>query len=288
MTTNLQGVARRTGIAVGTGADNWTITGSAFSRELSRNLANGNGWGLRGTWAPMLDAGNYLHLGLSMVDYEARDAGSAQGSTPVFSGDNRARFRVRPDADRTAAFLVDSGQFTDAERIRTTGAEAAWVHGPFKLQSEYMRTNVSRSAHDDYDFDSWYVSGVYNLTGETWTYKDGVVVTGLPSEPTKGMWQLAARYDHVDLNDGSVNFSTPTPTTSGVLGGKESNWTVGVNWYWRSYFKFSLNYVKAQSEKYVGKTGATYSQDPAWNNKTVNNFLKDDPSIVEFRAQLYW
>jgi phosphate-selective porin OprO/OprP len=288
MTTNLQGVARRVGVAAGTGADNWSITGSAFTRELSRNLANGNGYGVRGTWAPILEPGNYLHLGLSLVDFEARDAGSALGSTPVFDGDNRARFRVRPDADRTAAFLVDSGQFTDAERIRTMGAELAWVHGPFKLQSEYMRTNVGRDDHDDYDFDSWYVSGVWNLTGETWTYKDGVVVTGLPSEPTKGLWQIAARYDHVDLNDGSVNFAPTTPVVSGVMGGKESNWTVGVNWYWRSNFKFALNYVKVDSEKYTGKTSATYSQDAAWNGKTVNDFLSDDPSIIEFRAQLYW
>jgi phosphate-selective porin OprO/OprP len=288
MTTNLQGLSRRTGIAVGTGGANWTATASAFTRELTRNAANGNGYGLRGTWAPILESGNYLHLGASLVDYEARDAGSAVGSTPVFDGDNRARFRVRPDADRTAAYLVDSGQFTDAERIRTAGAELAWVHGQFKAQSEYMRTNVSRSAHDDYGFDSWYVSAVWNLTGETWSYKEGVVSTPLPSDPIKGMWQLAARYDHVDLNDGSVDFSTPTPTVSGVMGGKESNWTLGVNWYWRSNFKFALNYVKVQSEKYIAKTSSTYSQDSSWNSKTVNDFLKDDPSIVEFRAQLYW
>jgi phosphate-selective porin OprO/OprP len=288
MTTNLQGVARRVGISAGTGADNWTLTGSAFTRELTRNLGEGNGFGARGTWAPILEPGNYLHLGLSLVDYDARDPGSAVGVVPVVDGDGRARFRVRPDADLTGTRLVDSGQFTDADKIRTAGAEAAWVHGPLKLQGEYMRTNVGRHDHDDYDFDSWYVSGVWNLTGETWTYKDGVVVTGLPSEPTKGMWQLAARYDHVDLNDGSVNFSTPTPTTSGVLGGKESNWTVGVNWYWRSNFKFALNYVKVSSEKYLGKTSATYSDNPAYNNKTFNNFVKDDPSIIEFRAQVYW
>jgi phosphate-selective porin OprO/OprP len=72
------------------------------------------------------------------------------------------------------------------------------------------------------------------------------------------------------------------------MGGKESNWTVGVNWYWRSNFKFALNYVKVSSEKYIAKTGPAYSADPAWNNRVVNNFLKDDPSIIELRAQIYW
>jgi phosphate-selective porin OprO/OprP len=204
------------------------------------------------------------------VDFEARDAGSAVGVTPVVNGDGRARFRVRPDADLTGTRLVDSGQFTDADKIRTAGAEAAWVHGPLKLQGEYMRTDVGRTAHSDYGFESFYVSGVWNLTGETWTYKDGVVVTGLPNEPATGMWQLGLRYDHVDLNDGA--FTAPS-TVTGVLGGKESNWTVGVNWYLRSNFKLAMNYVKVSSERF---------------NTSSKLFVKDDPSILEVRAQLYW
>ncbi len=270
MTTNLQGVARRVGVSLATGDDNWSITGSAFTREMTRNLGQGDGFGARGTWAPILEDGNYLHLGLSLVDLEARDAGSAPGAVPVFSGDNRARFRVRPGADLTATRLIDSGQFTDANRIRTIGAEGAWVHGPLKIQSEYMRTNVGRSAHGDFDFDSWYVSGVWNLTGETWGYKEGVVTTGLPNEPASGMWQLGVRYDYADLNDGS--FTAPS-TVAGVLGGKESNWTVGVNWYLRSNFKLALNYVKVSSERY---------------NSTSRLFVQDDPSIIEARAQFYW
>src|SRR4249919_3774237 len=63
MTTNMQGVARRMGLAAGTGADNWTVTGSVFTREMTRNQnGEGNGYGLRGTWAPLYDTtGNYLH-----------------------------------------------------------------------------------------------------------------------------------------------------------------------------------------------------------------------------------
>jgi phosphate-selective porin OprO/OprP len=247
MTTNLQGVARRLGISLATGGDNWTVTGSVFDREMTRRLANGPGFGVRGTFAPVNEAGNLVHLGLSFVDYKAEDN----------LGEGRARFRVRPDADLSAARLVDSGLFVDADRIATLGGEVAWVHGPFKAQAEMMRTNVGRDAHADYSFDSWYVSGLWNLSGETWGYKNGVVTTPLPENPAAGMWQLGARYDHVDLNDDLV------------YGGKESNWTLGVNYYWRSNFKFMLNYVKVDSER-----GAVPVQD--------------DPSIVEFRAQIYW
>jgi phosphate-selective porin OprO/OprP len=268
MSTNLQGVARRMGLAAGTGADSWTITGSVFSREMTRNLGQGNGWGARGTWAPILDNGSILHLGLSYVDYDAKDAGAAAGSAPVDS-DGRARFRVRPDADLTGTRLVDSGQFTDADDIATFGLEGAWVHGPFKVQGEYMQTDVGRDLHDDFGFESWYVSGVWNITGETWGYKEGVTTTALPNNPAGGMWQVGVRYDHVDMNDG--DFTSPS-TVNGVLGGKESNWTIGVNWYLRSNFKLAANYVKVSSEKY---------------NATSHAFVDDDPSIIEFRVQFY-
>jgi phosphate-selective porin OprO/OprP len=60
---------------------------------------------------------------------------------------------------------------------------------------------------------------------------------------------------------------------TGVMGGKESNWTVGVNWYWRSNFKFALNYVKVTSDRY---------------SSLAKKFVSDDPSILELRAQIYW
>ena len=269
MTTNLQGVARRFGLAAATGGEKWTLTGSVFDRELTVNRAQGAGYGGRFTFAPMIDAGNILHFGVSVVDYEAELSGTIS-ATPNINLENAARFRVRPDADLSGVRLIDTGTFTDADRIQTIGLEGAWVNGPIKIQSEYMTTDISRTANPDFTGDSWYVYGVWNITGETWTYKSGVLATGLPTEPASGMWQLGLRYDHADLNDGS--FTAPS-TVTGVLGGKESNWTAGVNWYWRSNFKLALNYVKVSSERY---------------SSSKQLFVEDNPSILEFRAQLYW
>lgn len=254
MTTNLQGVARRTGAQVTTGGDAWTLTGSYMNRELTRNLAQGKGFGARGTWAPMHDNGNIFHLGLSAVSYDARD-------NAAVNPDGRARFRVRPGADLASQRLIDSGQFTDGDKITTWGGEAAWVSGPIKLQAEAMTTSLTRNFNPDYGFDSFYVSGLWNVSGETWTYKSGNLNTTLPEDPSKGMWQVGLRYDHADLNDGFVT------------GGKESNWTVGANYYWRSNFKFSLNYVMVSSEKRAN---------------IFAPLIEDNPNILEFRAQVYW
>lgn len=242
MVTNTFGVARRLGAALSTGGDTWTLTGSVFGRELTRNLAHGSGYGARFTWMPVKEDGRMLHLGLSAVDYDT-DA-------------DTVRIRTRPQADLAAQRLVDTGNLVASDRQQTLGVEGLWVEGPVKVQAEYMRSNIDRyHAAGDFTGDSWYVSGLWNVTGETWGYKNGVVTTGGPSEPASGMWQLGLRYDTIDLDDGSV------------LGGQMDSWTAGVNWYWRSNYKFALNYVKVNSDR---------------------RGISDDPSILEARVQLFW
>jgi phosphate-selective porin OprO/OprP len=258
MTTNMQGVARRTGVALSTGADHWTLTGSVFDRELTRNLAQGQGFGGRFTFAPMIDNGNILHFGLSAVTFDAKLSDATTGVTT----DNIARIRVRPDADLAGPRLIDSGNLTSADDVTTWGVEGLWVHDRFKLQGEYMRTTVARTnGFQDFSGDSYYLYGLYNLTGETWSYKSGLPVTMLPEDPSAGMWQVGVRYDHADLNDGPIT------------GGEESNWTVGVNWYLRSNFKLSANYVMVESEKRAN---------------LLAPLIENNPNIFEVRAQFYW
>ena len=76
-----------------------------------------------------------------------------------------------------------------------------------------------------------------------------------PASPTRGLWQLGARVDHVDLDDGAV------------AGGTMDALTLGVNWYWSRHLRLSANYVMVDSER-MG--------------------LSDDPDIVEARVQLHW
>jgi phosphate-selective porin OprO/OprP len=269
MGTNMLGMSRRVGAKVETGNTNWGITASYFGGELTRNetpsLGNGNGFGLRGYFAPINTEGNILHLGLSYIDMEALNSLT---ELPT------AQLRVRTGADLTPIRLIDTGVLTLSDRLKTTGAEGAFITGPFKLQSEYLTTTITRDVAADFKGDSWYVYGLWNITGESWGYKGGTITTGLPNNPGLGMWQLGLRYDTADLNDGSVNFANPlAPVATGVLGGEASNWTVGLNWYWRSNFKFSANYTLVDSSKY---------------SSIAKNYVDDNPNIISFRAQLFW
>jgi phosphate-selective porin OprO and OprP len=243
--TNALGIARREGLEFVTGADEWTLTGTAFNREFTNNLARGNGYGLRGTFAPIYtselnkEEQHTLHFGLSYVQVDAYK--------------NQYRLNPRPEADLANLRLVDSGSgITDAENYGTLGLEGAYLNGPLKIAAEYMQSNVKRKTHGDFKADGWYVSGIYNLTGEKFTYKSGIYNTPIPDNPA-GMWQVGLRYSTIDANDAAV------------LGGNEKNWTLGANWYWRQNFKLMANYVKVKSTKGV---------------------IDNSPKILEFRGQI--
>jgi len=250
MVTNTFALSRRLGAAFGDNRENWGYVVTAFSRELTEARAYGQGYGGRVYYAPIFDDSQVLHFGISAVDYD----------TP----NDTQRWRTRPDADLANTRLVDTGNILNADRNTTLGLEGMWVAGPWKLTGEYMDTNTSRTSATsapDFNTDSWYVSGLWNITGETWGYKAGLPTTPLPNDPAKGMWQAGIRYDSINLNDGPIN------------GGEEDNITLGVNYYWRSNFKVMVNYVFVSSSKFSSSAGGN---------------VDNDPSIFETRLQFYW
>lgn len=242
MATQAFAVSRRQGASLTWQDGKWMLTGGWFGREITDGGGSGAGYGGRFAYAPVLDDGNIIHFGASAISHD----------TNV----DQDRIRARPGMDMsTTPRLIDSGTFRDANKRSTLGLEAGWVRGPFKLQTEVFDATANRLAHADYKVHGWYVSGLWNLTGETWGYKDGVFTTKHPGHKS-GMWQLAARYEKLDLNDGLVR------------GGEERNFTVGINYYAMRNFKFSLDYVRADAIKGSG--------------------IRDQPNAIEGRAQLSW
>jgi phosphate-selective porin OprO/OprP len=183
----------------------------------------------RVAYAPWWDCNcecNRLHLGLA---YSHRfDIGEV-------------RYRQRPEAhlrDR----LVDTGTF-DAESVDLFGAEVALVYGPFSVQAEYILTNVTSETENDPSFSGWYVYATYFLTGECRNYSKGKFDRIKPCCNflyndccCKGGWEVALRYSYLDLTD------------EAIVGGEETNWTLGVNWYLNPCMKIMANYILADVE----------------------------------------
>ena len=248
LTTSAFAIARRLGVEYATGGVPWTLTGSAFSRELTNNGQKSAGYGLRATYAPIMNmsdtvsgqANQVLHLGISAITYDPSK--------------DTVRLNVRPEADLANIRLIDTTNITDADGARHLGLEAAYFQGPLKINAEYVDASYSRKTHADYSPNSYYVSAVYNLTGEKFGYAAGIYTVPF-ADTEAGLWQLTARYSKLNANDGAV------------LGGEQNNLTMGVNWYWRVNFKFMANYNITRSS-------------------SVRTGIDNDPNIVELRAQI--
>ena len=239
--TNTFAVSRRLGAGYTYAGDDWSISASAFGRELTDGGARGSGHALRATFAPIASERHVLHLGGSWASFDT-DADSL-------------RLRARPQADLAAVRLLDTGTFTDADRVGIAGLEGLYLAGPLKLQSEWMHAHVER--HDPvagFDAEGGYLSAVYNLGGQDWGYKAGVPTTPAAG-PGGGLWQAGLRLDVLDLDDGAER------------GGRMQSLTAGVNWYWTAHFKLMLDYVAVRSER---------------------RGIDDDPHILEARMQLAW
>ena len=264
--TNMLGLSRRMGVAYELSTGHIGIATSVFGRSITwhGNPADPNrGYALRGYWTPVRSADQTVHLGFSYTD--------------VTTHGNETRLRARPNADLTAVRLVDTGVIDRVDRQSTSGVELMWLSTGMKLEAQLARATVRRQdGLRDFNAHGAYVSGVWNLTGEAWAYRNGVPVTPKPAQPVRGLWQAGVRYDWVDLDDGYV-LPPATPaavhTVNGTLGGTMDIWTAGVSVYLRSHLKFMLNYVSVSSDRYDPDEGVSVS---------------DNPAIVEARVQVYW
>jgi phosphate-selective porin OprO/OprP len=191
----------------------------------------------RVTWLPWHEqkGKRLLHLGAS---YSFR----AKSNTS-------SRFRARPEfhaageGGNAGIRFIDSGSFSADDEHRF-GGELALVHGPFSLQAELLSASadVADAAIDSACFCGWYVQASYFLTGERRPYKtsSGTFSRVKPKKSCGmdggwGAWEIAARYSHLDVEDG----------ISGANGGEEHNVTVGLNWYLNPNVRLMWNYIRA-------------------------------------------
>jgi phosphate-selective porin OprO/OprP len=198
-------------------------------------LSEANGWNITGrlTYLPWYEeeGRRLLHLGLS-YSHLFRDE-----NDPDFKEVTRTRPETRLTDDR----LLNTGEFlTDSTNL--VNLESAIVKGPLSFQGEYFHAFENASALGDPDFWGFYFFGSYFITGEHRNYgtTSGTFIrlqpkhSFHPREGRWGAWELAARFSYVDLNDGIIN------------GGKEANFTAGLNWYLTKKIRFMFNYIRAK------------------------------------------
>ncbi|MBM4205067.1 MAG: hypothetical protein FJ194_13105 [Gammaproteobacteria bacterium] len=209
---------RAIGGRVDTWGEKWFFAAGVFGESTTANTRDDEGLGgaARFVYAPLIESDRVIHLGVR-----------AAVRTPSASTDS---FRFR---DRTTNLsnlsIINTGDIGSIDKALLYGAEAAAAFGAFSVVGEYNTLALNREQVQDLDFRSWHVYATWSLTGETrastyridagefkrinpakaFSYKDG----------NWGAWELALRYAHLDVNDGSFT------------GGTESVLTSALNWY---------------------------------------------------------
>ena len=214
-------LARRLGAEYSYATPHWRVSASAYNGNLRGQLKGGGAIG-RVVYTPWASPGQVLHLGLS--------AGSENPD------DDRARFSSRVEASGIGRTRLDTGTLTDVERIVRTGIEGLWINGPWTLQGEYARGDLSRTAGSDAGLHGWYVQAGWFVSGDHTNYKDGAIEAPDIGEDGRAL-ELAARISALDLDD------------EGVRGGDSQNVSVGANWYLTKHVRLSANYVHVDGER---------------------------------------
>ena len=173
-------------------------------------------------------------------------------------------------------------------------------------------------------YEGWYVDASVFLTGETRPYKEGRFDRVKVKNPVRwgkdggggwGAWQIAGRWDVLNLSDGA--FNTPfvgqasnftggcantrlganprtAPASAGPANpiriaqcGDQETWILGVNWYLNDYTRIMFNYMQTELSSYpVTTVTSNTSGVPA--GTLLKGF--DDATIRGFgiRAQYDW
>jgi phosphate-selective porin OprO/OprP len=142
---------------------------------------------------------------------------------------------------------INTETIENVNNINLANFEAAFVSGPLSLQGEYLTATVNNNAEatfKKYNFDSYYGQVSYYITGESKNYKGSY--EGFDRvKPKKnfggkdkgaGAWEVALRYSNSDLENNDV------------LGGRQSDITLGLNWHLNPVTRIMINHVWANIE----------------------------------------
>ncbi len=211
----------------------------------------------RGTFVPfMQDKTHLASLGAGVWYRNAMDKGT--------------RINQRP-----GIFRSGSSSFQDANfgigGIDTLGfnVEGLVVYGPFNAQAEYSTRSVDTPV-GDVDLDGYYAEAGWFLTGESMNYDTGkaqfgsVKPKGIVGKGGIGAWQLALRYDVLDLNEAVDVLGVGT-------GGEQRSLSAGLNWYVNNNMRFMLNYINVMDMDRFGSTRDN-----------------DEPHGMTLRGEVFW
>ena len=206
---------------------------------------NGSTFAARGTFVPYMEDKNHLlQIGAAFL---------TQGG-----GDE---FKFQPDLvshdDKYKPVSTGTISANDFDGAQAFTVDALAVFGSFHAMAEYLDHTIERDSGSDIDTTAFAIEAGYFLTGESLKWKKGYT-SGITPKSKMGAWQVAARFETIEIDPGSSSED------------EFDKFTLGLNYYPTQNTRLMLNYDQV-------------------TDLTVNGSgVSDDPSALKFRAQAYW
>jgi phosphate-selective porin OprO and OprP len=210
-------------------------------------------------------------------------------------------------------FAIPTAQLVGSNCVKNVlnyGAELVASWGPFSIQGEYIGIHYDRNpaiivfqgapGAASVNFDGFYAYATWYLTGESRAeaYRSYPEEFNQPANDNVaqikilhpwsaggwGAWELAARVSEINLNSGGfINAtlapaftSSPVSSASNILniqGGRQSDFTLGLNWYPDKGIRFMANWVNV------------FQYSAPFNRPDLKGI---HPNMFVFRAQVDW
>jgi phosphate-selective porin OprO/OprP len=192
-----------------------------------------------------------LHVG-GDVEWLIQPPHNLIANTQTLTLSDRPELRIDPTT------LISTGALAGVSGAQVYSAEVAGTYGPLFFQGEYFWYNIDRTAFaplPSLRFQGGYAEAAYVLTGETRPYNPAAASYGgiLPKNPFSlagggwGAWEIAGRFSTVDLND-------QLATANGVAGGRQTIYTLALNWYANGNVRLMFDYLHGTITKQISPT----------------------------------
>jgi phosphate-selective porin OprO/OprP len=194
------------------------------------------------------------HLGAGVITtLQVPNSGPGTARSITFS--DRPELRIDPtNFINTGALGTLANPVTSSQ---VYNVETAATFGQFFYQGEYFKYVVNRSGRARADFDGAYAEVSYAWGGRrTYTANCGCYSGINPISPFSlssggmGAFEIAGRISYANMTD-LYNSSLPTAsqTLGFVNGGRQTNYTLALNWFLNSNMMFKVNYIHSNLDK---------------------------------------
>src|ERR1700730_225366 len=293
-TTNAAGLVTNVGIPAGNSAFLNPVPGGHQYWDAAGRL----------TYAPILTEDSMLHIGGSIRYQKPNDATAASDDRVLQPGSTlKSEANILNEnllGTQPVTCVTPTAQLVGQNCVKDVlgyGAELVAAYGPFSVQAEYLGTHYNRDAAlfealhapggTSVNFSGYYVYATWYLTGESraeayHSYPEEfnapatfsqIKILHPVSAGGPGAWEVAARFSVINLNSSGFLVLQPVGSPSNIQGGRQTDFTIGLNWYPDKGIRFMANWVN------VLQLAAPF------NRPDLNGI---HPNLFELRAQVNW